>query len=210
MKNIVPFAAPVKFAEFGIDWTREPVTDSERSLREAFLTYESSCGPNGLVSLLLLAIVSRRQASIAEDLQAAADHAEILLRMKLHKHQCDALDGVHAYLRGAARYGHEHDSLLSKPGRTTPVLPAGPRHAAEAMLESVGGHRDRWVQPRVTSISAIARSQSYLNGRFRSLACFHPPHAQITVGSRTTPALWRLSDRASLEANTCLSTRYCG
>jgi hypothetical protein len=98
MKNVVPFRAPAKFAQFGIDWTRPARTESERRLREAFLTYETSCGPNGLVSILLLAIVSRRQASIAEDLQAAADHAEILLGMKLRKHQHDTLDAVHEYL----------------------------------------------------------------------------------------------------------------
>ena len=98
MKNVVPFQAPAKFAQFGIDWTREPVSEPERSLREAFLTYEASCGPNGLVSILLLTIVSRRQGSVAEDLQAAADHAEILLRTKLYKHQDDALEAVHAYL----------------------------------------------------------------------------------------------------------------
>jgi hypothetical protein len=98
MKNVVPFAAPAKFAEFGIDWTRVARTEPERSLREAFLTYEASCGPNGLVSVLLLAIVSRRQGAVAEDLQAAADHAEILLGMKLRKHQHDTLDAVHDYL----------------------------------------------------------------------------------------------------------------
>lgn len=98
MKNVVPFAAPAKFEEFGIDWTRAPKTESERSLREAFLTYETSCGPNGLVSILLLAIVSRRQGSVADDIQAAADHAEILLRVKLHKHQHDALQTVYDYL----------------------------------------------------------------------------------------------------------------
>ena len=98
MKDVVPFRAPTKFAEFGIDWTQAARTESERSLREAFLTYELSCGPSGLVSVLLLAVVSRRQGSVAEDLQAAADHAEILLGIKLHKHQADALDGVHDYL----------------------------------------------------------------------------------------------------------------
>jgi hypothetical protein len=51
-----------------------------------------------LVSVLLLAVVSRRQGSIAEDLQAAADHAEILLGIKLRKHQADALDAVQDYL----------------------------------------------------------------------------------------------------------------
>ncbi|HEY6233775.1 MAG TPA: hypothetical protein VIW69_01565 [Candidatus Elarobacter sp.] len=61
-------------------------------------TYELSCGPNGLVSVLLLAVVSRRQGSVAEDLQAAADHAEILLGIKLRKHQADALDAVHDHL----------------------------------------------------------------------------------------------------------------
>ena len=98
MKNVVPFAAPAKFDEFGIDWTRASRTEPERSLREAFLTYELSCGPNGLVSVLLLSIVSRRQGAVADDLQAAAGHAEILLGIKLRKHQADALDAVHDYL----------------------------------------------------------------------------------------------------------------
>jgi hypothetical protein len=98
MKNVVPFAAPAKFAQFGIDWTRAARTEPERSLREAFLTYEMSCGPNGLVSILLLGIVSRRQGAVAEDLQAAADHAEILLGMTSRKHQHDALEAVHDYL----------------------------------------------------------------------------------------------------------------
>ncbi|HEV2740213.1 MAG TPA: hypothetical protein VGU66_16655 [Candidatus Elarobacter sp.] len=88
----------MKFAEFGIDWMHAARTEPERSLREAFLTYELSCGPNGLVSVLLLAVVSQRQGSVAEDLQAAADHAEILLGIKLRKHQADALDAVHDYL----------------------------------------------------------------------------------------------------------------
>src|SRR3982074_3434306 len=99
MKNVVPFAAPAKFAEFTMAWTRAARTEPERRLREAFLTYETSCGPNGLVSILLLAIVSRRQGSVAEDLRAAADHAEILLGMKLRKHQHDTLHAVHDYLK---------------------------------------------------------------------------------------------------------------
>ena len=86
------------FDEFGIDWTRASRAEPERSLREAFLTYELSCGPNGLVSVLLLAVVSRRQGSVAEDLQAAADHGEILLGIKLRKHQANALHAVHDYL----------------------------------------------------------------------------------------------------------------
>jgi hypothetical protein len=61
MRNVVPFKAPNTFTRFGIDWTRAAATERERKLREAFLTYESSCGPNGLVSLLLLATVSRRK-----------------------------------------------------------------------------------------------------------------------------------------------------
>jgi hypothetical protein len=81
-----------------IDWTRAAKTGAEQSLREGFLTYETSCGPNGLVSILLLAVVSRRQGTVAEDLQAAADHAEILLGIKLRKHQHDALEAVHQYL----------------------------------------------------------------------------------------------------------------
>ena len=98
MKNAVPFRAPAKFAEFGIDWTRAARTDPERRLREALLTYEVSCGPNGLVSIFLLVVVARRQGAVAEDLQTAADHAEILLGMKLRKHQHDTLDAVHDYL----------------------------------------------------------------------------------------------------------------
>ena len=98
MKNAVPLRASAKFAEFSIDWTRAAQTETERRLREALLTYETSCGPNGLVSILLLAIVAKRQGTVAEDLQAAADHAEILLGMKLRKHQHDALHAVHDYL----------------------------------------------------------------------------------------------------------------
>ena len=96
--NVVPFRAPETFKRFDIDWTREATSDRERGLREAYLTYESSCGPNGLVSILLLAVVSRRQGSVAQDLQAAADLAEIMLAMKLGKHQDDALEAVHDYL----------------------------------------------------------------------------------------------------------------
>ncbi len=98
MKNVVPFKAPTRFAQFGIDWTRAARTESERSLREAFLTYEVSCGANGLASILLLAVVSRRQGAVAADLQAPADHAENVLGMNLSKPQGDALDAVHAYL----------------------------------------------------------------------------------------------------------------
>ena len=60
MKNIVPFKQPEVFAAHGIDWARPPATKDEHTLREAYLTYESSCGPEGLVSLLLLATVTRR------------------------------------------------------------------------------------------------------------------------------------------------------
>ena len=96
--NVVPFRAPETFDHFGIDWGRDARNDSERSLREAFLTYETSCGPNGLISILLLATVSRRRGTVAEDLQAAADFAEIMLAMKLRKHQDDVLQTVHDYL----------------------------------------------------------------------------------------------------------------
>ena len=96
--NVVPFKASDAFKRFGIDWTRDAATDRERSLREAFLTYETSCGLDGLVSVLLLAVVSRRQRAVAKDLQAAADFAEVLLSMKLRKHQGDALEAMHAHL----------------------------------------------------------------------------------------------------------------
>jgi hypothetical protein len=78
MNDAVPIRAPTKFAELSIDWTQAARTEPERSLREAFLTYELSCGPNGLVSVLLLAMVSRRHGSI-DEIEASADHAEVLL-----------------------------------------------------------------------------------------------------------------------------------
>ncbi len=98
MKNVVPFKSPDEFANAGIAWTSEPRHESERSLREAFLTYETSCGPNGLVSLLLLAIVSQRQGTVASDLRDAAALAEIMLAMQLRKHQCDVLETVQQYV----------------------------------------------------------------------------------------------------------------
>jgi hypothetical protein len=98
VKNVVPFKAPETFERFGINWTRAAASEPERLLREAYLTYETSCGLNGLASLLLLAIVSQRQGAIAEDLQAAAHFAEIMLAMQLRKHQDDALTGVQSYL----------------------------------------------------------------------------------------------------------------
>ncbi|MDB5072158.1 MAG: hypothetical protein JWM87_3269 [Candidatus Eremiobacteraeota bacterium] len=101
--NVVPFKAPETFERYGIDWKRKANSEPERLLREAFLTYESSCGANGLVSLLLLAIVCRRQGAIAEDLQGAADLAEIIVTMKLRKHQDDVLEMLQSYLaRGEA------------------------------------------------------------------------------------------------------------
>jgi hypothetical protein len=98
MRNVVPFKAPDAFKRYGIDWTREPATEGERSLREAYLTYETSCGLDGLVSVVLLSLVSRRQGAVASDLQAAADFGEGLLVTKLHKHQDDALHLVRAHV----------------------------------------------------------------------------------------------------------------
>jgi hypothetical protein len=67
-------------------------------LREAFLTYETSCVPNGLTSLLLLGIFCRRRGAIAGDLEAAAGFAEFSLGMTLQKHRNHALEAVHDYL----------------------------------------------------------------------------------------------------------------
>ena len=55
---------------------------------------------HGLVSLLLLATVTRRQGAVAQDLQDAADFAEILLVTKLAKHRINALNAVNACLSG--------------------------------------------------------------------------------------------------------------
>ena len=53
---------------------------------------------SGLVSVLLLAVVSRRQGSVAEDLQGAADFAEIILAMQLRKQQDDTLATAQLYV----------------------------------------------------------------------------------------------------------------
>jgi len=98
MRNVVPFKAPETFTKWGIDWTKAPRSERERALREAYLVYETSCGPDGLVSVLLLATVSRRQGAIAPDRQDAADFAEILLAMKLRKHQDEAFAMAQSYL----------------------------------------------------------------------------------------------------------------
>lgn len=97
-KNVVPFRPPESFKRFGIDWTRDAANDGERTLREAYLSYELSCRQDGLVSILLLAVVSRRQGAVAEDLQAAADFAEVMLSMTLRKHRDDAVEAVHEYV----------------------------------------------------------------------------------------------------------------
>jgi hypothetical protein len=89
--NVVPFKASDAFDQAGIDWNREARTDVERVLREAYLTYESSAGTSGLVSLLLLGIVTRRQGAIAANLEYVANRAEIILSMKLRQRQCDVL-----------------------------------------------------------------------------------------------------------------------
>ena len=98
MRNVVPFKAPETFKQYGIDWTREPRSDREKALREAFLTYETSAGLNGLASLVLLAVVSRRQGTVGEDLQSAADFAEIMLTMQVRKHQDDVMAMLESYL----------------------------------------------------------------------------------------------------------------
>ncbi|HZY96210.1 MAG TPA: hypothetical protein VFE35_03825 [Candidatus Cybelea sp.] len=99
MKNVVPFRASETFERYGIDWTREPASEPEQLLREAFLNYESCCGMDGLISILLLSIVSRRQGTVAADLQAAADFAEIMLAMKARKHQDDTLPAIHSFYK---------------------------------------------------------------------------------------------------------------
>lgn len=104
--NVVPLKAPETFARFGIDWARDAKTNSERELREAFLTYETSCGSSGLVSLVLLSLVSRRQGAVAADLAAAADFAEIMLAMQLRKHLDDALQAVHSFLESSGTVWH--------------------------------------------------------------------------------------------------------
>ena len=98
MKNVVPFKAPEPFARLGIDWTRAAGTARERAVREVFLTHETSCGMSGLVSVLLLAVVSRRQGAVADDLQGAADFAEVILAMELRKHQDEALAAAQSYV----------------------------------------------------------------------------------------------------------------
>lgn len=92
MKNVIPFKPTEQFESHGIDWRRQPATDRERSLRDAYLTYELSCGADGLVSVLLLATVCRRTGTVATDLQSAADRAEDLLGIKLVLHRMRAIE----------------------------------------------------------------------------------------------------------------------
>jgi hypothetical protein len=103
MRNVVPFKAPETFDRFGIDWTRDATNERQRLLREAFLTYEKSCGSQGLISLVLLAIVSRRQGAVAGDLDEAANFAEVILAMQLRKHRDDAIAAIDSYLDASKR-----------------------------------------------------------------------------------------------------------
>jgi hypothetical protein len=96
--NVVPFKAPETFERFGIDWTKNAKTEAERSLRETFLTYETSFGLSGLTAVVLLALVSRRQGAVAADLQAAADFAEVMLAMQLRKHVDDVLLAARSFI----------------------------------------------------------------------------------------------------------------
>ncbi len=96
MRNVVPFRSTA-FAAVGIDWTKEPRSEAERGLRGTYLTYETSCGPDGLASVVLLSIVARRQGAVASDLQAAAEFAEIILAAKLRKHQDEALEASQSH-----------------------------------------------------------------------------------------------------------------
>lgn len=98
MNNVLPFRTQDAFARLGIDWTRIATTERERLVREAFLTEESSCGMRGLASLLLLALKCHRQGSIAEDLQGAAELAEVTLSMELRQHQDDTFAAAQLYV----------------------------------------------------------------------------------------------------------------
>jgi len=92
MKHAVPFKVRDEFSRAGIDWSRPAPTKRERAVRESFLTYERTCGPNGLVSLVLLALAASRSGDVADDLRDAAELAEGILSMKLRVHQIDVLE----------------------------------------------------------------------------------------------------------------------
>jgi hypothetical protein len=94
---------PVRYKEFQERFGRPGRTfccevAALRAAGKAFLTHETSCGMSGLVSVLLLAVVSRRQGAVAEDLHGAADFAEIILAMELRKHQDDTLTAAQSYV----------------------------------------------------------------------------------------------------------------
>jgi hypothetical protein len=103
MKNVVPFRT-TEFTRLGIDWTKPARSDPERELREAYLTYESSCGTDGLMSVLLLTFVARRMGGIAPDLQHVAEFAEIILAAKLRPHQDDALSVVRSHIAEGRKF----------------------------------------------------------------------------------------------------------
>ena len=98
IRRAVPFKAPEPFDRAGITWTREPASERERNLRQAYLNYAKSSGREGLASILLLSLVSQRQGAVAADLADAAAFAEGMLCTLVRKHQENALYFVSLHL----------------------------------------------------------------------------------------------------------------
>lgn len=95
--NVVPFKAPETFERFQIDWTKEAKTEAERALREAFLTYETSCGSSGLIR----SCSSSRLSSAGSGGGRSGRRRGLrrrMLAMQLRKHVDDALACVQLFL----------------------------------------------------------------------------------------------------------------
>ena len=95
--TVVPLK-PTAFAKRGIDWTRNPESERESELREAYLTYEASCGTNGTLSILALAWEARRAGFLPRDLEIAEEYVVTQTAPTLRARHDDALALVEGQL----------------------------------------------------------------------------------------------------------------
>jgi hypothetical protein len=95
--TVVPLKVTA-FAKRGIDWTRNPESERESELREAYLTYEASAGTNGALSVLILAWEARRAGFLPRDLEIAEEYVATHAAPTLRTRHDDALAFVEAQL----------------------------------------------------------------------------------------------------------------
>jgi len=100
--TVVPLKVSA-FAKRGIDWTRNPESERESELREAYLTYEASRGSNGTLAILVLAWEARRAGLLPRDLEIAEEYVATLASPPLRAHRDDALNAAEAQLAEEGR-----------------------------------------------------------------------------------------------------------